>query len=151
EVIFTGGTALSKAHNLLQRFSEDVDFRVLVAQESQNRKALSAFKNAVIDALHKNGFVIGEEQVRARNENRFFAVDLNYKSHFPPADGLRPHIQIEVTARNTQLPQIYLPVASFVSTLTKQAPEVVRITPKLGGGLTIDLHGDLAGILTVAS
>lgn len=28
EFIFSGGTALSKGHGLLQRFSEDVDFRV---------------------------------------------------------------------------------------------------------------------------
>lgn len=27
-MIFTGGTALSKAHGLLERFSEDIDFRV---------------------------------------------------------------------------------------------------------------------------
>jgi predicted nucleotidyltransferase component of viral defense system len=29
QVIFTGGTALSKAYGLIQRFSEDVDFRVI--------------------------------------------------------------------------------------------------------------------------
>lgn len=28
EIIFSGGTALSKAHNIIQRFTEDVDFRV---------------------------------------------------------------------------------------------------------------------------
>lgn len=27
EIVFSGGTALSKAHGLLQRFSEDIDFR----------------------------------------------------------------------------------------------------------------------------
>ena len=30
QIIFTGGTALSKAHNLILRFSEDVDFRVII-------------------------------------------------------------------------------------------------------------------------
>ena len=28
-LVFTGGTALSKAHKLIKRFSEDVDFRVV--------------------------------------------------------------------------------------------------------------------------
>lgn len=28
-LIFTGGTALSKAHKLIHRFSEDIDFRIL--------------------------------------------------------------------------------------------------------------------------
>jgi predicted nucleotidyltransferase component of viral defense system len=50
EVIFSGGTVLSKAHKLLQRFSEDVDFRVR-APQSVSRKALSNFKHAVIAAL----------------------------------------------------------------------------------------------------
>ncbi len=31
QLIFFGGTALSKAHRLLQRFSEDVDYRVVSA------------------------------------------------------------------------------------------------------------------------
>ncbi|MBK6621639.1 MAG: nucleotidyl transferase AbiEii/AbiGii toxin family protein [Saprospirales bacterium] len=29
DIVFSGGTALSKAHGLIQRFSEDVDFRVI--------------------------------------------------------------------------------------------------------------------------
>ncbi|WP_368501892.1 nucleotidyl transferase AbiEii/AbiGii toxin family protein [Flavitalea sp. BT771] len=28
-MIFTGGTALAKAHRILQRFSEDIDFRLV--------------------------------------------------------------------------------------------------------------------------
>jgi len=127
EVIFSGGTALSKAHNLLQRFSEDVDFRVLVAPSLHNRKALSAFKNAVIEALRSNGFAVSKEQVKARDENRFIAIDLDYESHFSRPDALRPHIQIEITARDIQLPQMYLPVASFISGLSKRPPEVARM------------------------
>ena len=29
-IVFTGGTALSKAHKLVERFSEDVDFRTSI-------------------------------------------------------------------------------------------------------------------------
>ena len=32
QLIFTGGTALSKAHRLIQRFSEDIDFRLILPQ-----------------------------------------------------------------------------------------------------------------------
>lgn len=44
EVVFSGGMALSKAHELLQRFSEDVDFRVLVPEGSDT---VPDFKTAV--------------------------------------------------------------------------------------------------------
>ena len=127
EVIFAGGTALSKAHKLLQRFSEDVDFRVLVSEPSLNRKALSGFRHVVVESLRKCRFTIADTQIQARNSNRFFSIDLDYETYFSRADALRPHIQIELTASNTQLPPIYLPVSSFVNELTNQPPEVARI------------------------
>src|SRR5690242_693945 len=80
EVVFSGGTALSKAHNLLFRFSEDVDFRVLVEPELRTRKNLSGFKHTVLNALRAGGFTIEDHHVKARNENRFFSVDLEYKT-----------------------------------------------------------------------
>ncbi len=127
EIVFTGGTALSKAHGLLERFSEDVDFRVQAPEELRNRKALSDFRKAVVAALRDGGFLFTDEQVRSRAENSFFSVLLPYESHFTKAIALRPHIQIEVMTRNTQLPHIYKPVGSFVSSIAKQPPEVAKI------------------------
>lgn len=127
EIVFSGGTALSKAHNMLFRFSEDVDFRVLCAPELRTRKNLSAFKHAVLDALRADGFAIDDAHVKARDENRFFAIDLEYETAFPREDALRPHIQIEMTARDIQLPHLVLPVSSFLNELAKQPPEVAAI------------------------
>lgn len=128
EVVFSGGTALSKAHNLLFRFSEDIDFRVLVRPEFHNRKSLSSFKNAVIDSLRADGFSIETHHVRARDENRFFSIDLEYETVFPRQDSLRPHIQIEMTARDIQLSSLPLPVSSFLNELAKNPPEVPSIS-----------------------
>ena len=127
EVIFTGGTALSKAHHLLQRFSEDIDFRVLVREDLGTRKGRSTFKHKVVDTLRLAGFNVEDAQVTARNDNRFFAIDVFYESYFPPAQALRPHILIELTARDIQLPPLYLPVSSFVNEVAKRPPEVARI------------------------
>lgn len=127
EVIFSGGPALSKAHNLLSRFSEDVDFRLLVKPELHTRKNLSGFKHAVLDALRADGFVIEAHHVKARDENRFFSIDLEYETVFPREDSLRSHIQIEMTARDIQLPHMALPVSSFLNELAKHPPEVAAI------------------------
>lgn len=126
-VIFTGGTALSRAHRLLERFSEDVDFRVRVDGEPK-RPALSAFKNTIVEALRSGGFAIDQTRMRARDANRFFLIDLDYESYFTQADALRPHIQIEVSVRATQLPPLELPVASFVNETSKKPAEVSRIS-----------------------
>lgn len=125
EIIFSGGTALSKAHGLLRRFSEDIGFRVLT--ENTSRKALSAYKNTVIKKLRESGFDIEDHQIKARDENRYFSIDLDYKTQFERPDALRPHVQIELTVRDIQLSAIYLPVHSFVSRLAGHDPEVVRI------------------------
>lgn len=127
EVVFSGGTALSKAHKLLFRFSEDVDFRILVKPELHTRKNRSRFKHAVLDALRADGFVIEAHHVNARDENRFFSIDLEYETVFPREDSLRPHIQIEMTARDIQLPHMTLPVSSFLNELAKHPPEVTAI------------------------
>lgn len=126
EIVFTGGTSLSKAHGLLERFSEDVDFRIIAPEELRTRKALSDFRKCVVETLQKGGFSFTDEQVRSRDGNRFFSIDIDYESQFPKAHALRPHIQIEVTARNTQLPLIYLPVSSFVSSAAKKPPEIEK-------------------------
>jgi hypothetical protein len=126
-VVFTGGTALSKAHGLLERFSEDVDFRVQIAETQRNRKARSRFKTAVVHALRKSGFVFNDGEVRAQDENRYFSIDLAYESVFTKADALRPHIQIEISARDPQMTPLVRPVASFVSAASNQPPEVSAI------------------------
>ena len=127
ELIFSGGTALSKAHRLLQRFSEDVDFRVIAPEGMQSRKILSNFKNATLKCLRDVGFSIADEQVKARDSNRFFAAYIDYETLFSKSDALRPHIQIEIAVRAPQLSPVYLPVASFVTEVSGQEPEVPRI------------------------
>lgn len=128
KIIFAGGTALSKAHRLIQRFSEDVDFRVIAPEKFQNRKSLSNFKRTIIESLRNTGFQIKEKQVIARDENRFFSIDINYETLFAREDALRSHIQIEITVKNPQLLPMDLPVFSFVTELTKQTPEVEKIS-----------------------
>ena len=125
EFVFTGGTALSKAYQLIQRFSEDVDFKVIASHQS--RKALSNFKHGVVEKLRQNGFAIEDDHIQARDENRFFSIDFYYPSHFSRSGALRPHVQIEITIRALQCPQCYLPVSSFVNAVTKQPPEVHSI------------------------
>ena len=127
EMIFSGGTALSKAHRLIQRFSEDIDFRIITPGAAPSRKARSNLKHAIVDALRASGLHIEEHRVRARDENRFFAIDIDYESHFSREGALRPHIQIEIAAQNIQLPAVYLPVTSFMNEFMKQPPEVARI------------------------
>jgi len=52
-LIFCGGTALAQAHQVIERMSEDVDFRVVLPDlpsTNQRRKFLSALKADLVAA-----------------------------------------------------------------------------------------------------
>jgi len=130
-IVFTGGTALSKAHGLIQRFSEDVDFRVIApslegVNKTQQSKILSTFKKEIIRNLREN-FDINEEQITANNGNKFVAIEINYPTFFSRADALRPHILLELTVSELLLPAINLPVSSMINQVAKRQAEISQI------------------------
>jgi len=129
--IFTGGTALAKAHQLLQRFSEDIDFRLVdptleTLSRSEQRKRLSALKKLIHGNIVSQ-FPGNSSQLKARDENRFFSIEVEYFSQFSPSEALRPHVLIEFTVTDLSLPPLLLPVSSFISQLTKTDPEIAAI------------------------
>jgi predicted nucleotidyltransferase component of viral defense system len=128
-IVFTGGTALSKAHKLVERFSEDVDFRIIsprldAANNSQVRKALSGFKKHLCNCLQKEFSV---KSIEARDNNRHIVVELDYPTICEKVEFLRPHVKVEFMLSNLLLPGLDLPVSSFINELTKQKPEVEKI------------------------
>jgi hypothetical protein len=127
QIVFSGGTALAKAHGLTSRFSEDIDFRVITEKSLNTRVKRSAFKKAVLEKLRAADCLIRDEQVKARDENRFFAIDMDYETYFEKSDFLRPHIQIEIIFRSPQLLPEKHSVASFFTELSGAAPEVPEI------------------------
>lgn len=123
-ITFTGGTSLSKAHKLIERFSEDIDFRVIAPSlegesASKIRKALSDFKQHLVGLLGQT--------FEGRDGNRHIMIDLAYPTVFGPSEPLRPHIKLEFTLSILLLPGVVLPVSSFVNTVFRQSPEVVGI------------------------
>lgn len=131
KAIFTGGTALAKAHRLLQRFSEDIDFRLVdpiveSLSRSEQRRRLSGLKRLIHSSI-VNYFPNGGNQLKARDENRFFSIEVEYPSQFAPSEALRPHVLIEFSVTGLSLPPILLPVSSFITQLTRTDPEIAAI------------------------
>lgn len=60
QVVFCGGTCLSKAHGLIQRMSEDIDFKLVVPRDlsrsARSRLLLSQFKKRLAEVLESAGF-----------------------------------------------------------------------------------------------
>ena len=123
---FGGGTSLSKGWGLIKRFSEDIDFKVAVPEDTSRNKAKnerSAYRKRIVSALTEAGFVLAGEPTRA-DENRFFSADLFYPNQFDTSPGLRPHIRVEMTLRAPALPPIARPIASLIALAQREPPEV---------------------------
>ncbi|MVZ98139.1 nucleotidyl transferase AbiEii/AbiGii toxin family protein [Sphingorhabdus sp. IMCC26285] len=119
--VFSGGTALLKAHKLVERFSEDMDFKLHLSEAftaksgNQRRNILSAFKNDIVNAWVAAGFTIVD--VKALDGNGFIAISMQYPSVLETGDmhpALRPHILAEISAKPPKLPTLSKSVQSFV-------------------------------------
>jgi len=103
-LVFGGGTALARAHKLVRRMSEDVDFKILppaaAVSRSILRQQLGKLRDRVTAALNAAGFVFDphdQANTRSRNESRYTVWHLPYAGDSGAGEGLRPTIQIEMT------------------------------------------------------
>ena len=131
-LVFGGGTALARAHKLIRRMSEDVDFKIVptpAAPVSRNglRRQRGVLRDRVTTALQAAGFAFDpKEAVRSRDENGYTIYQLPYPVG-EAGEGLRPTIQVELTHTALRLPRVTLPVSSFVAEALNRAPEVSAI------------------------
>lgn len=115
--VFKGGTSLSKAFGLIERFSEDIDLLVPLPLDdptaySQNQRA--AIMRAVTDAVGAALGIEGERKAGRRG------VDYHWLYPYPAitaaavANAVEPHIVVEVTVMGGQNPQTAREVTSMV-------------------------------------
>jgi len=119
--VFSGGTSLNKGWALIQRFSEDLDFKV--APRTGRRAERRAFRNRVLNALAEAGFeLVGQPLVL--NESRTFKANFAYGGQFGTAAGRRPHLRIEMTFEASALPPVPRPLQSLIGSAQRAAPEI---------------------------
>ena len=131
-LVFGGGTALARAHRIIRRMSEDVDFKIVPrppapVSRSGLRRQLERLRAHVSAALKDAGFVFDPADravVWARDEGRYAVWQLPYRSDSGAGEGLRPAIKVELNYVPLRRPTLVLPISSFVSEALKRAPEV---------------------------
>ncbi|MDE2422900.1 MAG: nucleotidyl transferase AbiEii/AbiGii toxin family protein [Betaproteobacteria bacterium] len=124
DLVFCGGTCLSKAYGLLERLSEDIDIKVVlkkgvVMPENKLRPTLSKLKQTVVNALIAEGFdpepfeetyvVDGRTTkvaIDARDNNTYITFNVRYSSHFDKPGDMRSRLQIELNHRSLSMPKV---------------------------------------------
>jgi hypothetical protein len=131
QLVLGGGTALARAHKLVRRMSEDVDFKAIPTpatpvSRSALRRERGALRDRVTVALRSAGFAFDPKdptQVRSRDENSYTIYNLPYAPLAGAGAGLRPTIQVELNHTTLRRSPLLLPVSSFVAEAMQRAPE----------------------------
>lgn len=102
ELIFCGGTCLSKAYGLLDRVSEDVDIKATpkspeVLSRSKIRSSMSKLKDDLETAMNSAGFKSEFIRKEAEDNNNFIEFDIQYFAHFAVSPGMRANLKLEVS------------------------------------------------------
>ena len=128
-LVFGGGTALSRAHRLIRRMSEDIDLKI-ISDSPLTRPALRRLRDTITDALLEAGFQFDPENPEHRESGNASRYTLYRLPYAPIAAGegiLRPEIQIETAVWPLRLPAIERPVISFLAEAFNRPPEVPAI------------------------
>lgn len=121
KIVFSGGTCLSKAYNKIQRFSEDIDFRIHT-ERPFTRTEKKAFCNFILEKLdNKEDYHIIRESVKKGNENNFFSFEIEYEKLYEGSN-LRPNIKAEFTFENLILPSTECEISSFIGKFINEKP-----------------------------
>ncbi|AMA10664.1 nucleotidyl transferase AbiEii/AbiGii toxin family protein [Picosynechococcus sp. PCC 73109] len=132
QLVFSGGTSLSKGFGLIQRFSEDLDFKVQIigdrpSSKNQEQKRRKAFRETVLDVLDKDqtDWQVDRDALLKGNGSSFFKVPIRYQPQFEVSQALRPYVQLEVTFESPCLDPLSKPLQSFVGQALQQEPEAI--------------------------
>ena len=128
-LVFSGGTALSRAHRLTRRMSEDIDLKI-ISDGPRSRAELRSLRDTVTSALLDAGFKFDPQNPEHRdsgNASRYTIYRLPYPPLATGQGALRPEIQIETAVWPLRLPAVEHPVTSFWAEAFKHPPEVPSI------------------------
>ncbi len=128
-LVFGGGTALSRAHRLIHRMSEDIDLKI-IADENTPRSAFRALRDKITEALLNAGFAFDPKNPAQResgNASRHTIYRLPYSPITSGVGALRPEIQIETAVWPLRRASVERSVISYMAEALKQQPEVPAI------------------------
>lgn len=112
DIIFKGGTSLSKCFKLIERFSEDIDLNLECEQkptEGQQRK----LKAAILGVTDELGLTLtNPDNIRSRRDFNRYIID--YDSAFDNSF-LKQHLIVEIAVFLRSYPSVKMKASCFIS------------------------------------
>ena len=122
DLVFCGGTCLSKAYGLLERISEDADIKVVpkggvILSPGQRRSKLSQLKKEIIRAFVSIGFLESEITYKADDGNTYVVFNAEYSSHFEVSKAMRASMRLELNFTTLSLASVNLDIGFLYNQL----------------------------------
>jgi predicted nucleotidyltransferase component of viral defense system len=120
KLIFSGGTCLAKAHKVISRMSEDIDFKIAfhnngeTISRSRAKSEIKRFRENILSELRNTEFKFEDNDINVKNEGKYIQIYLNYPSSFSKVSGLRPQLQLEFTFSEPREPINHLQVKTLI-------------------------------------
>lgn len=121
DIVFKGGTSLSKAYQIIDRFSEDIDLSIFVPNKTRPNNAIKIkLKKDIIEVVDKLGFTIPNlTDTRSRRSYNTYKVAFESSSqgrNINENEGLRQHILLETYCHNASFPTLKMPISNYIYT-----------------------------------
>lgn len=94
DLVFKGGTSLTKCYQLLDRFSEDIDLSFTAESGAPGERRKKQLKQTIVSTMDEFGFPINNlENTRSRRHYNCYRA--NYPSIYEQSNILKPELVIE--------------------------------------------------------
>lgn len=120
-VVFKGGTSLSKCHQVIKRFSEDIDVTIDMSLSQGQKKKV---KECIVSIVEMMGLKITNlEETRSRRDYNRYVIA--YESVLPETGIIvQPAVLVETSYTAVSFPTVILPVSNYIGKMMEtEAPD----------------------------
>lgn len=126
DIVFKGGTSLSKCYQVIHRFSEDIDLNILYDEKVTNKQKTD-LKQKILNTIRALDFkllndqTIPSQQLKSRMDFNKYLV--GYDKSFTGNQHMINHIIIETNVYYKAYPYAELPVNNYITTYLEEQGE----------------------------
>lgn len=114
QIVFKGGTSLSKSFQLIDRFSEDIDITLFTSEAKVNDRIKRQLKELILKSINESEMTLtNPDDVRSRRE--FNAYKVQFEQLFQSEGDAVPHIIIETIVAYKPYPIVEKEVNNFIT------------------------------------
>ena len=122
-LLFKGGTSLSKCHKIIERFSEDIDLTLDENHQTQGQK--KQMKAELVEACEVLGlYLTNFDEIRSRRDYNCYKIEYPIKH---PSVSVKPLLLVETTYITKAYPSELRPTTSIIYDYLKETENEIAI------------------------